>query len=51
LEGATTLAAAVEEIRTRSRQFAKRQLTWFRHLQGCRAVEKMLTEGAWGSRI
>ena len=27
---------AVALIRTRTRQFAKRQLTWFRHLPGCR---------------
>lgn len=28
-------AATVAEIKTRTRQFAKRQLTWFRHLPGC----------------
>jgi tRNA dimethylallyltransferase len=27
--------ATVDLIRTRTRQFAKRQLTWFRHLPGC----------------
>ena len=29
-DGGTTLADAVEEIKLRSRQYAKRQLTWFR---------------------
>jgi tRNA dimethylallyltransferase len=28
-------AATVTEIKTHTRQFAKRQLTWFRHLPGC----------------
>lgn len=28
----------VRLIQTRTRQFAKRQLTWFRHLAGCRSV-------------
>jgi tRNA dimethylallyltransferase len=44
----------VATIKTRTRQFAKRQLTWFRHLPGCapvpadgnRVVEA--TEAAWG---
>lgn len=29
----------VELIKTRTRQFAKRQLTWFRNLEECRALE------------
>jgi tRNA dimethylallyltransferase len=32
LDGKTSLAEAVERIQIRSRQFAKHQLTWFRHL-------------------
>ncbi len=31
LTGAMTLAAAADEAKTRTRQFAKRQLTWFRN--------------------
>ena len=31
-------AAAVTEIKTRTRQFAKRQLTWFRQMPGCDPV-------------
>ena len=38
LEGQTTLEAAVEQIRTATRQFAKRQYTWFRNLEECTAV-------------
>lgn len=34
LEGRTSLEAAVEEIKLRSRQYAKRQLTWFRRTAG-----------------
>jgi tRNA dimethylallyltransferase len=31
-------AATVDQIQTHTRQFAKRQLTWFRHLPTCRPV-------------
>jgi tRNA dimethylallyltransferase len=43
LDGKVSLPATVELIQTRSRQFAKRQLTWFRHLPGCRTVPPDLT--------
>ena len=39
LNGECTLAAAVEQIQTRTRQFAKRQHTWFRNLEECRPIE------------
>ena len=39
LEGRCSLNAAAEEIRLRTRQFAKRQQTWFRKLFECRAIE------------
>lgn len=39
LEENGSLAEAVERIKTRTRQFAKRQHTWFRNLEECRAVE------------
>lgn len=39
LQGHSTLENAVALIQTRTRQFAKRQHTWFRHLEECRAVE------------
>ncbi|MGE3806020.1 MAG: tRNA (adenosine(37)-N6)-dimethylallyltransferase MiaA [Gemmataceae bacterium] len=35
LDGRASLAETVERVQTRSRNFAKRQLTWFRHLPGC----------------
>lgn len=38
LEGKCTLAAATEKVKTRTRQFAKRQCTWFRSLGECRIV-------------
>jgi tRNA dimethylallyltransferase len=48
LDGRATLAETVALIQTRSRQFAKRQVTWFRHLPGCRPVTPQLTFAAWG---
>jgi tRNA dimethylallyltransferase len=39
LEGRLSLSETIERIQTRTRQFAKRQHTWFRHLEECRAVE------------
>jgi tRNA dimethylallyltransferase len=44
LDGRTTLDEAVAAIQTRTRQFAKRQVTWFRHLAGCQPVPAELTE-------
>jgi tRNA dimethylallyltransferase len=34
-----SLAETIEQIQTNTRQFAKRQHTWFRNLQECRAIE------------
>ena len=48
LDGQCSLDQAVVQIKTRSRNFAKRQLTWFRHLPECRLVTKELTFAAWG---
>jgi tRNA dimethylallyltransferase len=48
LDGRATLAEAVERIQTRSRNLAKRQLTWFRHLPGCRPVDRERIFLAWG---
>ncbi|MCS6977397.1 MAG: tRNA (adenosine(37)-N6)-dimethylallyltransferase MiaA [Gemmatales bacterium] len=39
LAGNISLTDAVDRIKTRSRQFAKRQLTWFRHLEECQRLE------------
>jgi tRNA dimethylallyltransferase len=48
LDGHTSLAEAVAQIQTRSRNFAKRQVTWFRHLSECRPITPELTFAAWG---
>jgi tRNA dimethylallyltransferase len=45
------LEEAVQKIQTRSRQFAKRQMTWFRHLPECRLVHEDLTFTLWGMTI
>jgi tRNA dimethylallyltransferase len=38
LDGKFDLKTTVELIQTHSRQFAKRQLTWFRHLPQCKPI-------------
>ena len=38
LQGRQTLEQAVEQVKTRTRQFAKRQHTWFRNLEECRPI-------------
>lgn len=39
LEGGLDLPSTVNEIQTRTRQFAKRQHTWFRNLVECRPID------------
>lgn len=39
LDEAVALDEAMEQIKTRTRQFAKRQYTWFRNLEECRSIE------------
>ena len=51
LDGRVGLEEAVLRIQTRSRNFAKRQLTWFRNLAECMAVKDYLTFAAWGLTI
>jgi tRNA dimethylallyltransferase len=48
LDGRASLAETVRRIQTRSRHFAKRQITWFRHLPGCRPTSTELTFAVWG---
>lgn len=59
LRGETSLDAAAEQIRTATRAYARRQLTWFRHqvegaiwLDGTRPVTELaaLVEATWRSR-
>lgn len=46
LERDGELEDAVEQIKLKTRQFAKRQHTWFRNLEECQAVEISGTESA-----
>jgi tRNA dimethylallyltransferase len=48
LEGRASMPETVERIKTRSRNYAKRQLTWFRHLPECRMATRELTFAYWG---
>ncbi len=51
LDGLIDLEEAVALIQTRSRNLAKRQLTWFRSLPQCFPVADHLTFAAWGITI
>jgi tRNA dimethylallyltransferase len=51
LDGRQSLAQTIERIQTRTRNFAKRQITWFRHLTGCQAVTSQLTETLWQPKM
>jgi tRNA dimethylallyltransferase len=42
---------ALRQIQTRTRQYAKRQVTWFRHLPGCRPATPELTRDLWRSKM
>ncbi|MBX3438674.1 MAG: tRNA (adenosine(37)-N6)-dimethylallyltransferase MiaA, partial [Planctomycetaceae bacterium] len=44
--GEATLAQAIETVQTRTRQFAKRQETWFRNLVECRPAPLTGAESA-----
>ncbi|MEZ6144340.1 MAG: tRNA dimethylallyltransferase [Planctomycetaceae bacterium] len=39
LNGECSLEGAIQLIQTRTRQFAKRQHTWFRNLEECQPIE------------
>jgi tRNA dimethylallyltransferase len=51
LDGKASLDEAIEQTKTRSRNFAKRQLTWFRHLPGVHFVDPDLTFAGWRMTI
>jgi tRNA dimethylallyltransferase len=51
LDGQATRAETVALVQLRSRNFAKRQITWFRHLSGCHPVSRELTMDEWASRM
>ncbi len=47
LDGRATLEETIEHIQTRSRQFAKRQLAWFRQIPQGRPASEELTFALW----
>lgn len=51
LDGRHSLAETVAEVQLRTRQFAKRQLTWFRGLPGAEFVDAKLTFERWADRM
>jgi tRNA A37 N6-isopentenylltransferase MiaA len=48
LDGRFTKEECLERIQTRTRQFSKRQMTWFRHIHACRPATRELTISLWG---
>ena len=48
LEGRASREETVALVQLRSRRFAKRQITWFRHLPECRPASTELTRALWG---
>ena len=51
LDGQQGLAETVALVQTRTRNFAKRQITWFRHLPDCRPATTQLTWDLWHPTI
>ncbi len=51
LDGDANLEETKERIKTRTRNFAKRQITWFRHLPGCQSATAQLTETLWQPKM
>jgi tRNA dimethylallyltransferase len=51
LNGCAGLEDTIDQVKIRSRQFAKRQISWFRHLPGCRPVTSELTEMLWQPKM
>jgi tRNA dimethylallyltransferase len=51
LDGKCTYAEAVSRVQTRSRNYAKRQFTWFRHLPGLRFVTPERTRALWQPKM
>ncbi len=51
LDGKSTLEETIVRVQMRSRNFAKRQITWFRHLPQCRAVTMKEIEILWAPKM
>ena len=50
LDGRQTLEHTIAEVQLRTRQYAKRQLTWFRSLAGCTFCAPELALARWTLR-
>ncbi|MHB1424228.1 MAG: tRNA (adenosine(37)-N6)-dimethylallyltransferase MiaA [Gemmataceae bacterium] len=48
IEGKTDLTETIQRIQMRSRNFAKRQMTWFRQVPACLPIRAELTFAVWG---
>jgi tRNA dimethylallyltransferase len=51
VNGAASLAETIVRVQTRSRNFAKRQITWFRHLPDCIPATAQLTRTLWQPKM
>lgn len=51
LDATITREEAIVRVQTRSRNFAKRQITWFRHLPDCQPVTMELTRTLWSPKM
>lgn len=51
LEGREPLEVAVARLQQHSRNYAKRQLTWFRRISACKPSTERLTFSRWGLTI
>jgi tRNA dimethylallyltransferase len=51
LDGGASLEETIAQVQRRCRRFAKRQLTWFRHLPECQPIRPELTFPVWGLTI
>jgi tRNA dimethylallyltransferase len=49
LDSQASLEETIERIQTRTRNFAKRQITWFRHLPEVQPATEELTLRLWAS--
>ncbi len=51
LDGSISREEAIARVQMRSRNLAKRQMTWFRHLPGCQFAPLELTQTVWRNRM
>jgi tRNA dimethylallyltransferase len=51
LDGQAALEETVQLLQLRSRNYAKRQLSAFRNMPGCKMVSRELTFALWKSRM